>query len=134
MICYLEDVVNTWKTYDNHPEDVMKHGPLFLSPIENPVSKVWYKKASRVGIHTISCWQKVMAEDVGVEGRITNKSSRKTTITRMSLANVPQSVMCQITGYKNANSLDRYDDSLKVACEATMQTLEPITRDNDLQY
>ena len=32
--------------------------------------------------------------------------------------------MCQITGHKNPNSLDRYDDSLEVAQEATMQTLE----------
>ena len=42
--------------------------------------------------------------------------------------------MCQITGYKNANSLDRYDDSLEVAREAALQTLEPLARDNDLQY
>ena len=42
-----------------------------------------------MGIHTISRWLKVMAEDVGVEGRVTNKIGRRTTITRMSLANVP---------------------------------------------
>ena len=42
--------------------------------------------------------------------------------------------MCQTIGYKNANFLDRYEDSLKVACEATIQTLEPTARDNNLQY
>ena len=68
-----------------------------------------------------------------VEGKVTNKTGRRT-ITRMSLANVPQNVMCQITGHKNANSLDRYDDSLEVACKAAMQTLEPLARYNDFQY
>ena len=90
VICYLKDVVNTWKAYDSHLEDDMKHGPLFISPIENLVSKVWYKKRSRVSIHTISHWLKVMVEDVTrVEGRVTNKNDRRTTITRMFLAKVP---------------------------------------------
>ena len=34
-------------------------------------------------------------------------------------------VMCQITGYKNPNSLDIYNDSLEVAREVAMKTIEP---------
>ena len=61
-----------------------------------------------------------MAKDARVEGRITNKTGKRRVISRMSLTNVPQNVMCQIIGHKNANSLHRYDDSFEVACEVAI--------------
>ena len=116
--------MNSW-AYDLHLEEDMKNGPFFLSPIENIVTNIWYQKGARIGIHTISHWLKNMAEEAGVERRVTNKSGRRTAITEMALANVPQKVMCQITGHKNPNSFDRYNDSLEVACKAAMKTIEP---------
>jgi hypothetical protein len=110
--------------YDNHLEEDMKEGPLFFTPIDGYQSNIWYKRGSRVGQQTISQMLKNMAEEAGVEGKVTNKTSRRTAITRMSVANVPREVMCLITGHKNPNSLDRYDDLLEVAREAAMRTLE----------
>ena len=109
----------------------MKNGPLFLSPIENPITNIWYKKGAKVGIYTISHWLKSMAKEAGVEGRVTNKTRRKTSITRMALANVPRNVMCQIIGHKNPNSLDMYDDSLEVAYKVAMKTIEPLVVELD---
>ena len=86
--------METWKAYDSHLEEDMKNGPLFLSPIENPVTNIRYKKGAKVGIHTISHWLENMVEETDVEGRVTNKIGRKTAITRMVLANVPRNVMC----------------------------------------
>jgi hypothetical protein len=67
--------VKTFQTYDAHLGDDMKEGPLFLTPIKEPVSKIWYKH-KRVGEHKISQWLKVMAEESGVTGKISNKSGR----------------------------------------------------------
>ena len=74
-----------------------------------------------------------MAEDAGVEGRVTNKTSIRTTITRMSFANVPRIVISDYRTQECKFSY-RYDDSLEVVYEIAMKTLEPIARDNDLQY
>ncbi|KAG0590571.1 hypothetical protein KC19_1G110600 [Ceratodon purpureus] len=123
VTCYTEDVVNTWRTYDEHLGPDQKDGALFLVAIPDSSSKIWYKN-SRVGIHTISNWLGTMASEANIEGKITNKSGRRTAITRMSIANVPRNVMCEITGHKNPASLDRYDDTLDVSREAAMRSLD----------
>jgi hypothetical protein len=122
--CYSRDVVETWRVYDEHMADDLKNGNLFLTAVgDNPTSNSWYKNQN-VGLHQISAWLKMMANAAKVEGKVTNKTGRRTAISRMSIANVPRDVMCQITGHKSQSSLDRYDDSLEVAREAAMRTLE----------
>ena len=65
-----------------------------------------------------------MVEDVGIQDKMMNKIGQQITITSMSVANVPCEVICEITQHKNLNSLDCYDDSLKVVRDAAMRTIE----------
>ena len=48
-----------------------------------------------------------MAEDVGIEGDVKNKSGMRIGVTRMSLKNTLKDVMCQIIGHRNPSSIDR---------------------------
>ena len=50
---------------------------------------------------------KCTTEFAGIEGDVTNKSERRTGVTRMSLKNTSRDVMCQITGHRNVSSQDR---------------------------
>jgi hypothetical protein len=102
--CYSRDVVETWRVYDEHMADDLKNGNLFLTAVgDNPTSNSWYKNQN-VGLHQISAWLKMMANAAKVEGKVTNKTGRRTAISRMSIANVPRDVMCQITGHKSQSS------------------------------
>ena len=57
----------------------------------------------------IRSWMRTMAKNAGVEGDITNKSGRVTSITRMIVARVPREVIAKIYGHRNLNTLSRYD-------------------------
>ena len=48
---------------------------------------------------------KYMAKDESVEGDVTNKSGRRTSVVKMSLKNMPRDVMCQIINHKNPRLL-----------------------------
>ena len=122
--CYSRDIVETWHVYDEHMADDLKNDNLFLMAVgDNLASNIWYKNQN-VGLHQISTWLKMMASTTKVEGKVTNKIGQRIAISRMFIANVPRDVMCQITGHKSQSSLDRYDNSLEVAREAAMCTLE----------
>jgi hypothetical protein len=54
VLCYLDDVVKTGLAYDNHLEEDMKEGPLFLILIDGDQNNIWYKRGSRVGQQKIS--------------------------------------------------------------------------------
>jgi hypothetical protein len=134
VMCYSQDVVETWRAYDYHLSDGMKDGPFFLSAIDGPTSRIWYKK-TKVGLTTISSWLKVMAQEAEVTRRITNKTGRRTAISRMALTNMPREIMMQITWHKSASSLDQYDDTLDVSQEAAMRALDvPEVPQVEVQY
>ena len=97
VICYSPDVVQTWKAYSDHLADDMKQGYLFLTPNDRYTSKVWYTR-SRVGLKTISGMMKKMAEEAGVDGKVTNKTGIHTSISKMAMAGAPRDIMCAITG------------------------------------
>lgn len=80
--------------YSLHLAEDMKNGHLFLSPIQpHPTqSKVWYKN-SNVGEQKLGKWLKHMAEEAGIEGDVTNKSGRRTGITRMAMKDTPRDVI-----------------------------------------
>lgn len=82
---------------------------LFLSVINNSRSVIWYKAGISVGEGMIRSWMRTMAKNAGVEGDITNKSGRVTSITRMIAARVPPEVIAKISGHRNLNTLSRYD-------------------------
>lgn len=113
---YDEDVVKCWEAYDSHLDIDMKNGAFFLGPLDEPRTSVWYKRTN-VGIGSLRKWVANMARNAGISGDITNKSGRATAISRMSMAGVPKSIICGVTGHKNPNMLDRYDDSLDIAHE-----------------
>ena len=77
VLYYLDDVVKTWMAYDNHLEEDMKEGPLFLTPIDGYQSNIWYKRGSRVGQQTMSQMLKNIAEEARIEGKVTKKTGKE---------------------------------------------------------
>ena len=94
VIYYQKDSMRSWSTYNEHLEEDMKDGLLFSTPIKNLTSNIRYKKGARVDIHTISHWLENIVKDVGIQGKLTNKTSKQIVITRMLVANVLYEVMC----------------------------------------
>ncbi|KAG0631326.1 hypothetical protein M758_1G244300, partial [Ceratodon purpureus] len=84
VVCYDPDVVKTWQTYDDHLGDDMKDGFLWFTPLDGASGKVWFKRL-RCGQNTISKLLSSMADECGIEGEVTNKSGRRTGISRMSI-------------------------------------------------
>lgn len=113
------DVIETFSILLAHmPEESRKAGPLFLSPIHNARSTIWYKKGIPVGESSIRGWIKGMMADAGIEGDFTNKSGRVTAITRMSVAQVPRDIITRVTGHRNDKTLSRYDQSASLKQKA----------------
>jgi len=105
-----EDVIKTFQTLIEHMPPVKNDNwHLFLSVISNSRSTIWYKAGISVGEGMIRSWMRTMAKNAGVEGDITNKSGRVTSITRMIAARVPPEVIAKISGHRNLNTLSRYD-------------------------
>lgn len=95
-----EDVIKTFQTLIEHMPPVKNDNwHLFLSVINNSRSAVWYKAGISVGEGMIRSWMCTMAKNAGVEGDITNKSGRVTSITRMIAARVPLEVIAKISGH-----------------------------------
>lgn len=125
MYSYDPDVIKTFVYLEMHYPPCLKESKdahLFLSPIDNPLTPVWFKlkevprssgvfQGVNLGINQIRKFLKYMAQETQVTGNITNKSGRKTAVNRMALAGVPRHVMASITGHRNLSSLDRYDDT-----------------------
>ena len=80
-----------------------------------------------------------MARNAGIEGDVTNKSGRVTSITRMLAARVPPEVIAQITGHRNLKTLSRYDKIAILKAKAAQNLLrdayDPVTNEmHDFDY
>ena len=67
----------------------------------------WFKQQA-MGRNTLNDFMKNLCQSVGIPGRKTNHSIRKTTVTRLMESHVPPTYVQKITGHKNVDSLKHY--------------------------
>ena len=81
VVSFDADVINTWETLMSHMLETNKDNHLFLACILSSRTNLWYKGEVNCGERNISQWMKIMARNAGIQGDITNKSGRVTSIT-----------------------------------------------------
>ena len=99
-------------------EAYMSHRPVEFNVPEAPfylsinhkrrvTSVVWYSRMA-VGEHELARIVPLMAKSAGIPGKKTNHSIRKTMCTNLLHAGVPPTVVAQLSGHKNIQSLMSY--------------------------
>ena len=83
--------------------------PFFLAinHRRQPSSQIWYSKAA-LGKNEIGKFLSKAAKAAKLPGNITNHSVRKTCISRLMDADIPENFVAQLSGLKNLKSLDSY--------------------------
>lgn len=99
-------------------KEYARHRPLNMLAPESPFylainrlrrsgSECWFK-SQPMGEHNIRGLMKTMAEKAGLQGRKTNHSARKTTCTKLLHSGIAPTVIQQLTGHKNVQSINNY--------------------------
>ena len=109
--------VKIFKEFLSHrPREMQTTGPLYLSCIKNPSSKVWFKKQP-MGENKINEMMKSIIQGSTLENstkRFSNHSARKTVVKKLKTAGLERSSIVKVTGHRNEKSLDDYDESDEV--------------------
>ena len=97
------------------PQNLKTTGPFYLSIKTNrkPDDKVWFK-VQPMGENKINNMMKSIVADTSLESsdkKFTNHSARKTVVSKLKKANVERSGIVKVTGHKNIQSLDDYDEA-----------------------
>ncbi|XP_062574710.1 uncharacterized protein LOC134236557 [Saccostrea cucullata] len=100
--------VLAYKEFANRRPEAMKkpESPFYIGISRNP-EKAWFINQP-MGKNTIGNIVKVMCEAGGIQGRKVNHSARKTAITSLVHAGVPPTLIQQLFGHKNVNSINNY--------------------------
>ena len=71
-------------------------------------NKLWFK-SSAMGQNKLNSLMKTMAEKGGLSSeRLTNHSARKRMIQKLNDSDIPSSHIMQLTGHRNAQSINNY--------------------------
>ena len=92
------------------PAEMMSEDSPFYLTINSPGWERggnWFRNQA-MGKHTLIDFMKTMCQNVGISGRKTNHSVRKTTITQLMQSNTPPTFVQTVSGHKNVNSLLNY--------------------------
>ena len=97
------------------PQKLKTTGPFYLSIKTNrrPDDNVWFK-VQPMGENKINDMTKSIVADTILESsdkKFTNHSARKTVVSKLKKANVERSGIVKVTGHKNIQSLDDYDEA-----------------------
>ena len=68
---------------------------------------MWYAKAP-MGRNKLGKIVTTMASKAGLKGKLVNHSIRKKTVQDLHSAGIAPSMICQVTGHKNVNSINNY--------------------------
>lgn len=103
--------VNFYKHYASKRPESMCHpdSPFYLS-VKTKMAlsdKVWYA-CTPMGKNSLGKIMSNMAKEAGLNSKITNHSLRKKTCQDLLAQDVPDNLICQLTGHKNVNSLRNY--------------------------
>ena len=103
-----------YKIYRAHRPQAMNHdeAPFYLTPKGDPlctknVQGIWYATMA-MGVNSISKITPTMAKNLGITAKITNHSLRKTLCQILYSAHVDPTVIIQLSGHKNINSVLNY--------------------------
>ena len=103
--------VKLFKKFSAHRPEKMKHpdSPFFLAinHKRKPESQIWYCN-SPLGKNAIGKFIVNAAKAAGLPGNISNHSIRKTCISRLMDADLPENYVAQLSGHKILKSLDAY--------------------------
>jgi hypothetical protein len=80
---------------------------LAINHRRKPGSQIWYNKVP-LGKNEIGKFLSKAAKAAKMPGNITNHSVRKTCISGLMDANIPENYVAQLSGHKNLKSLDSY--------------------------
>ena len=101
--------VQLFKQYlSRRPLEFRDKGPFYLAVIDNPKTKVWYKK-QRLGVNSIEQMMKNTPLETSSQ-LLSNHSARKTVVKKLRAANVERQSITQVTGHANEKSLNDYDE------------------------
>ena len=125
--------VSLFKEYlSRRPQQMKTTGPFYLSVNYNAKDEIWYK-AQPMGINRIKEMMKRIVAGSSLEAsckKLTNHSARKTLVNKLKKTNVERSSIVKVTGHRNLQSLDDYDEG----DEAEQRDLSTkISRRNNLQ-
>ncbi|CAC5378496.1 unnamed protein product [Mytilus coruscus] len=96
------------KNAKRRPEDILgADGPFYLGINRDVKNGIWHRKQA-MGKNTLSDFVKTKCDEAGVQGRKTNHSARKTTVTALAHEKVPPIEIMQISGHKNVQSINEY--------------------------
>ena len=103
--------VQLYRAFAEHRPLEMKQpdSPFFLAinHRRQPSSQIWYSKAA-LGKSKIGKFLSKAAKAAKLPGNITNHSVRKTCISRLMDADIPENFVAQLSDHKNLKSLDSY--------------------------
>lgn len=103
--------VKFYKFYKTkRPESMCQTNSPFYLTVKPRVSirdNIWYA-ASPMGKNSLGKIMPEMAKAAGIEGKITNHSLRKRTCQTLLDEGINATVVCQLTGHKDVNSLNNY--------------------------
>ena len=104
------------KYLSKRPVGMEKSGPLYLQPIVNPLTNIWYKKTP-MGIISINPMMKDLISNSPLqnsEKHLANHSAKKTLVKKLKQQQVPKSEIISITGHNREAGLDAYDSGDQV--------------------
>jgi hypothetical protein len=110
--------VSLFKEYlSRRPVFLRTNGPFYLPPLSKTTrnNNVWFK-VQNLGVHSIDKIMKTMIADTPLASsskRLTNHSARKTLVKKLRLNNVERSSIMNVTGHRNEQSLNDYDEGNK---------------------
>lgn len=101
--------VATYMEYvKRRPEDMLEaDSPFYLGIVRQVKDGIWYLRQA-MGKNTLSEYVKTMCVEAGVQGRKTNHSARKTTVTALAHEKIPPTQIMQVSGHKNVQSINEY--------------------------
>ncbi|CAG2255616.1 unnamed protein product [Mytilus edulis] len=105
--------IQTYKQFlRRRPEDMVADDCPFYLGFSRQIKDdgVWFSRQA-LGKNTLSSFVKKMCEDGGIQGRKTNHSVRKTTITALVHEDIPDTRIMQLSGHKNVQSINSYSSA-----------------------
>ena len=111
--------VELFREYINHrPHEIRYEGPFYLTPLPKKTQHdiVWYKRV-KLGVNSIAKIMKLLIANTSLEDsgkKLTNHSARKTLVKKLRASNVERSSIMNVTGHRNEQSLNDYDEGNEV--------------------
>ena len=103
--------VQLYRAFPEHRQLEMKQPDssffLAINHRRQPSPQIWYSKAA-LGKNEIGKFLSKASKAAKLPGNITNHSVRKTCISRLMDADIPENFVAQLSGHKNLKSFDSY--------------------------